>query len=156
MAKESSCCFTGHRILGKDFNIDVLSRGIEYLIGKGVDTFICGGALGFDTVCAKAVLEAKRAHPHIKLHIYAPCNNQAERWSIKDTLIYKGILKKADLVDMPSKPYFTDCMKIRNYKMVDNSAYCICYLNDMRSGTGQTYKYANLRGLTIYNIAGKN
>lgn len=156
MARENTCCFTGHRILEKDFNPEVLNRGIEYLINQGVDTFICGGAMGFDTVCAKAVLDAKKNHPHIKLHIYAPCNNQSERWGMLDKMTYKKLLKNAELVDMPDSPYFDGCMKIRNYKMVDASAYCICYMNSSRSGTGQTYRYAKQKGLTVYNIAGKN
>ena len=156
MTREKTCCFTGHRILAGDFNEDVLARGIEYLIGQGVDTFICGGAIGFDTVCALAVLEAKKNHPEISLHIYAPCNNQSEKWSKSDIILYKKILKTADFVDMPSVPYFNDCMKIRNYKMVDASAYCICYMNTPRSGTGQTYSYAKRQGLTVFNIAGKN
>lgn len=156
MAKENTCCFTGHRILGGDFDACVLRRGIEYLIGLGVDTFICGGAMGFDTVCAKEVLLAKDIHPHIKLHIYAPCNNQGEKWSLNQRLTYDEILKKADFVDMPPVPYYKDCMKDRNYKMVDSSAYCICYLNSARSGTGQTYRYAMQKGLTVFNIAGKD
>ncbi len=155
MAKENTCCFTGHRIVSADFERDTLVRGIEYLIGQGVDTFICGGATGFDTLCAKEVLNAKRAHPEIKLHIYAPCNNQSEKWSLGDKMTYKKIIKKADFVDMPDAPYFDGCMKIRNYKMVDSSAYCICYLNNPRSGTGQTHSYAKRRGLTIFNLAGK-
>lgn len=155
MAKENTCCFTGHRIMSSDFEKDTLVRGIEYMIGQGVDTFICGGAMGFDTLCAKAVLNAKAKHPHIKLHIFAPCNNQSEKWGLGDRMTYKKILKKADFVDMPDSPYFDGCMKIRNYKMVDSSAYCICYLNNSRSGTGQTYSYAKRKGLTVFNLAGK-
>lgn len=155
MSKETTCCFTGHRQIKANFNSDILVRGIEYLINKGVDTFICGGALGFDTICAQEVLKAKERHPEIKLHIYAPCTNQSERWSSKDKEIYEEILKKADFVDMPSHSYTSDCMKIRNYKMVDNAAYCICYLNNPRSGTGQTHAYAKRKGLTVYNLAGE-
>lgn len=155
MAKENTCCFTGHRILSSDFSEDVLHRGIEYLIGKGVDTFICGGATGFDTVCALAVLKAKKSHPNISLHIYAPCNNQSDNWKLSHRLTYKKIIKKADFVDMPDTGYFDGCMKIRNYKMVDSSAYCICYLNSAHSGTGQTFRYAKEKGLTVFNIAGK-
>ena len=155
MAKETTCCFTGHRILAADFEKDTITRGIEYLINQGVDTFICGGALGFDTLCAEAVLHVKKAHPHIKLHIYAPCNDQRQRWDAKDKRIYNKILKKADLVDVPDTPYFDGCMKIRNYKMVDASAFCICYLNNPRSGTGQTHSYAKRSGLTVFNLAGK-
>lgn len=156
MAKENTCCFTGHRIMSSDFNSDTLKRGIEYLINNGVDTFICGGALGFDTLCANAVLCAKKVHPHIKLHIYAPCINQSERWGEDDKIVYDNILKQADYVDMPSCSYYNGCMKVRNYKMVDDSAYCICYLNSSGSGTGQTVRYATKQGLTVYNLAGKN
>lgn len=155
MSKENTCCFTGHRILGPDLSKARLRKGIDYLVGLGVDTFICGGAIGFDTLCAQTVLEAKEVYPHIKLHIYAPCNNQSERWGIKDCLTYESILKKADLVDMPSRAYYDGCMRERNYKMVDASKYCICYMNDPRSGTGQTYSYAKRQGLTVFNLAGK-
>ena len=156
MKKENTCCFTGHRILCSDFNVEVLRRGIEYLIGIGINTFICGGATGFDTVCAKEVLSAKDKHPHIKLHIYAPCSNQSERWTSKDKLVYDELLKKADFANIPSVPYYNGCMRERNYKMVDASAYCICYMNNTRSGTGQTFRYAKEKGLTVFNIAGKD
>lgn len=155
MLKEKTCCFTGHRIMAGDFCPDTLVRGIEYLIRQGVDTFISGGAVGFDTLCAQTVLKMKAVYPHISLHVYAPCSNQSDNWSLKDRATYSDILKKADLVDMPSTPYFDGCMKIRNYKMVDSSAYCICYMNNPRTGTGQTFRYATKCGLTVYNLAGK-
>ena len=155
MAKETTCCFTGHRIMAADFNRDTLVRGIEYMVAQGVDTFVCGGAVGFDTLCAQEVLRAKSSHPHIKLHVYAPCNNQSDIWSYSDKEAYKSILAEADFVDMPTAPYFDGCMKIRNYKMVDASAFCICYLNNPRTGTGQTYRYAQKQGLTVFNLAGK-
>ena len=156
MGKEKCCCFTGHRKIGGDFFVDTLARGILYLIDKGVDTFIVGGALGFDTICAQEVLKAKKIHPDIKLHVYAPCNNQSANWGLRDRMTYNKILKKADYVDMPDVPYYDGCMKDRNYKMVDNAAYCICYFNtNTRSGTAQTYRYAQSKGLTIFNIAGK-
>ena len=155
MSKEKTCCFTGHRILASDLCKDTLVRGIEYVIAQGVDTFICGGAIGFDTLCAQAVLEIKKKYSHISLHIYAPCNNQSQNWSAKDKGIYQKILEQADFVDMPKKPYFNGCMQMRNYKMVDSSAFCICYMNNPRSGTGQTFRYATKCGLTVFNLAGK-
>lgn len=155
MSRESTCCFTGHRRLSKDFSADAVYRGIIYLIDQGVDTFIVGGALGFDTVCALEVLKAKKLHPNIQLHVYAPCNDQSKNWGVKDKLTYSKILKKADHVDMPLTPYYDGCMKERNYKMVDNAAYCICYLTNSRSGTAQTHRYALSQGLKIFNLAGK-
>ena len=155
MSIETTCCFTGHRALSRDFSVDTLKRGIFYLVNQGIDTFICGGAKGFDTVCALEVLEAKKFFPQIKLHIYAPCNNQTDGWKLRDKMTYNKILRKADYVDMPNTPYFEGCMRERNYKMVDNSSTCLCYMNNTRSGTGHTFRYAQKKGLTIYNIAGK-
>ena len=77
--------------MAADFNKDTLVRGIKYMIAQGVDTFICGGAIGFDTLCAQEVLNAKALHPHIKRHIYAPCNNQSDSWGITDRLERCGL-----------------------------------------------------------------
>ncbi len=155
MSKSNTCCFTGHRILAKDFSTNCLKRGIEYLIGKGVDTFVAGGALGFDTQAALAVIELKKKHPQIKLHIYAPCKNQDRLWRLEDKLKYKSILDKADFVDMPDYDYWDGCMQTRNRKMVDASSYCIAYLDGRNSGTKSTVTYAKSRGLEVFNIYGK-
>ncbi|MBO5287666.1 MAG: DUF1273 family protein [Clostridia bacterium] len=157
MEKERTCCFTGHRIVGNDLNVETLRRCLRYLANeKNVTTFIAGGALGFDTIVAKEILKLKGELPHIQLHIYAPCKNQDARWSFAQKLEYKSILKKADFVDIPECDYYEGCMKSRNFKMVDSSAFLVAYLNNMRSGTGQTYSYAKRCGLTIFNLAGKN
>lgn len=153
MSKEKTCMFTGHRMLGKDFSFDKLYKTVIKLIEKrNVDTFICGGALGFDTQASIAVLNAKKAGYNVQLHIYAPCNNQSEKWSSQDKALYEEILKEADYVDMVDMPYFDGCMKNRNYKMVDNSAFCLCYYNGRPSGTGQTVRYATKQGLEIGNL----
>ena len=149
-----SACFTGHRNLGSDLNRGRLVRCIEKAISKGCDTFICGGALGFDMLAARTVLELKNIHPHIQLHMYLPCSNQSERWSISQKREYNRILAGADLVDKVTRPYYDGCMRERNYKMVDASDLCICYLNSLeRSGTAQTVRYAKRRGLIIVNVS---
>lgn len=153
MSRETSCCFTGHRILGRDFDFDRLYRTVIKLIEKrGVDTFIAGGAMGFDTYAAKAVLKAKENGYNVQLHLYLPCNNQTEKWPMAHKIKYNEILEKADYVDLVDKPYFNGCMQKRNYKMVDASAFCLCYYNGKPSGTGQTVKYAISKGLEIGNI----
>ncbi|MBQ8545640.1 MAG: DUF1273 family protein [Clostridia bacterium] len=153
MSREITCCFTGHRHLGSDFKKENLKGAIENLIEKGVKIFIAGGALGFDTEAALEVLRQKKAGKDVALHIYAPCNNQAVRFSFKEKWIYKKILKHADYVDMPPQPYFNGCMKIRNYKMVDASSYVIAYYTgEFKSGTGQTVRYAQRSGLEITNL----
>ncbi len=151
MSKEKSVCFTGHRIVGSDFSLARLMTAVLNTIESGFDTFIVGGALGFDTIVAKLILKLKAEYPHIKLHIYVPCNNQDARWGLKDRKLYREILDKADYVDMVDKPYFDGCMQERNYKMVDNATACICYYTGKRSGTSQTVFYAKRKGLEIFN-----
>ena len=156
MSRETTCCFTGHRILGKDYDRGKLNDIVLKLhTEKGVDTFICGGALGFDIQAALVVLNLKRSGYNVALHIYAPCNNQSAKWSEADKNVYIELLKVADYVDMVDRPYFDGCMKDRNYKMVDNSRYCIAYYHEdtkRASGTGQTFRYAKKCGLEVVNL----
>lgn len=153
MSKEITCCFTGHRSLGASFKKEELKSAIEGLIDRGVKIFIAGGALGFDTEAALEVLRQRKKGKDVALHIYAPCSNQSERFSFMEKWMYKKILKHADYVDMPDRTYFNGCMKIRNYKMVDNSSYVIAYYSgEFKSGTGQTVRYAQKCGLEIINL----
>ena len=39
----------------------------------GVNTFIDGGALGFDTIAAETVIEMREKYQNIKLVMYLPC-----------------------------------------------------------------------------------
>jgi uncharacterized phage-like protein YoqJ len=155
MAREKSVCFTGHRIVGSDFSLGRLGTIVVDTIESGFDTFIVGGALGFDTIVAKLILMAKKDFPHIKLHVYIPCNNQDAKWSMADKQEYRKILDRADYVDMVDRPYFDGCMQERNYKMVDNASVCICYYTGKRSGTSQTVNYAKRQGLKIINTSNK-
>lgn len=155
MARETAVCFTGHRIVGSDLSLGRLGTIIVDIIESGFDTFIVGGALGFDTLVAKLVIRLRREYPHIKLHVYVPCNNQDAKWGFSDKQEYRKILDSADYVDMVDKPYFDGCMQERNYKMVDNASLCICYYTGKRSGTSQTVYYAKRKGLKIINTSSK-
>ena len=153
MSREKSCCFSGHRHLGLDFSRQELKNVIVGLIEEGYKIFIVGGALGFDTEVAIAVLQLKKKYKDIKLHIYVPCIGQESRWQKKDIKLYNAILKRADYVDMPSYYYNNECMKIRNYKMVDNASYLVTYFNGNQiSGTAQTIRYAKKCGLGMVNL----
>ena len=150
---QKSVCFTGHRIIGADFDKSRLELYLDMLIQNGYDTFIVGGALGFDTIVAKEILIRKNKGASIELHVYTPCNNQSEKWGTADKITYNEILKRADYVDMAQRPYYDGCMRERNYKMVDNSSVCVCYFNGKSSGTSQTVRYAQKKGLEIYNTS---
>ncbi len=148
------CCFTGHRtVVESEFRSDAFDGLLRGLITmKGVDTFISGGAVGFDTLVAERVLKLKEEFPHIKLWFFLPCLDQDLKWSKEDKKKYRELLKKADYVDCPQIPYNSTVMKTRNYKMVDNALYCACYYNGKKiSGTAQTIRYAKKLGRMMFN-----
>lgn len=153
--KAKTCCFTGHRNLSLEEKIKIsmcLQTTIIELIQEGVEVFITGGALGFDTLSAKVVLQAKKKYPHIKLKLILPCVEQYKGWSEKNRLTYAKIFAKADEREYTAQNYFRGCMHIRNRRMVDESAYCICYLRSDNGGTAYTVKYAQENGLKILNL----
>ena len=147
-------CFTGHRIIGADFDEERLDYYLDRLIAVNYNTFICGGALGFDTVVAEKIIRLKREFPHIRLHLYLPCKDQDKKWSFSDRRRYKKILESADYVKIMAESYYDGCMRDRNYKMVDDARACVCYLNnESRSGTAQTVRYAKKKPIPVVNVS---
>ena len=143
--KYKTCSFTGHRILPKE-NLNRITEKtkneIERLIGIGVENFISGGAIGFDTLCGKLVLELKENYKNIRLIMALPCLNQDKYWSDKQKAEYKNMLEQADKIIYVSKDYHNGCMLNRNRYMVDNSTYIISYCTKAFGGTYYTTKYA--------------
>lgn len=154
--KESTCCFTGHRSIAADCEKIVKRRlcaAIELLFEKGVTTFISGGAVGFDTLAAKAVLYIKKSHPEISLVMILPCRDQHAKWGAREKAEYEEILKVADEIYCLNDKYCTGCMHQRNKVMVSASSYCIAYCTKASGGTAYTLKLARETGLGILNIA---
>ena len=158
-----TCCFTGHRIIPeKDYPIlrEHLVTEIANLIRQGVNSFLAGGALGFDTMAAQAVLDLKMEYPHIRLILVLPCKSQTRGWNERDIKIYDRILHEADQVVFTSENYHRGCMAKRNRYLVDNSSVCVCYLCERKGGTAYTVQYAKQKGLRIIQLpashSGKN
>lgn len=153
--KDQTCCFTGHRkIPPKDLHKikKHLPDEIEKLIRQGVRYFGTGGALGFDTLAAQAIIELRKTHPHIKLILILPCREQTRGWNKTDIKIYRQIIAQADKVVYTSEHYHAGCMHKRNRYLIDNSAFCICYLTHSGSGTAYTVEYAARSGVQIIPI----
>lgn len=150
-------CFTGHRQIN-DFHKTTrkLLELLENLINHGAVDFYAGGAVGFDTLCALAVINLKHIHPQIKLNLVLPCSNaeQTENWNSSQKETFNKILAAADSVEYTSNCYTQDCMMLRNARLVELSDCCICYYKGKyKSGTGQTLRMAQKKGINIYNIA---
>lgn len=159
MDKEKTVCFTGHRIIPQKIRPALLSElysTVMRLILEGYESFICGGAVGFDTMAAECVLSVKERYPHIKLILALPCRDQTVKWdNMGDLTKYKEILGKADCVEYIQPFYSQGCMHKRNRWMVDNSAVCVAYLTSKRGGTLYTCNYANKCNVSLINLGEK-
>ncbi|MBR4081509.1 MAG: DUF1273 family protein [Clostridia bacterium] len=154
--RPDAVCFTGHRQLSHAEKRELTSRLDSLLEAcwlRGYTTFICGGALGFDTLAAQRVICAKRRHPELKLVLALPCGNQSSRWSASDCQSYEQILIHADETHVLSPQYYDGCMMRRNRYMVDHASLCICYLNKMKGGTMSTVAYAVREQCPLLNAA---
>lgn len=154
--RDKTVCFTGHRdipLLKKASVSKHLRTVVIELIKEGYVYYGAGGALGFDTIAAKTILDLKREYPNIKLILVLPCHSQADRWSERDKIIYEEIKAKADKVVFVSQEYTRDCMFRRNRHLVDNSSVCVCYLTEEKGGTAYTVSYAKKNNLKVINVA---
>jgi len=154
--KLRTCCFTGHRHLPEDQKKGIaerLEKAVVSLIHSGYLYFGAGGALGFDTLCAKTILRLRQSYPGIKLILVLPCVSQADRWRPEGRAVYREIMEQADKVVYTSQEYTRDCMFKRNRHLVDNSSVCICYQTKETGGTAYTVEYAIKHGLRIINLA---
>ncbi len=159
--REQACCFTGHRkIVEKRFQTlnDRLNVEVGWMITHGVTDFWAGGALGFDTMAAIAVLQARNSGSPVRLHLALPCPEQTRGWNKKDIEIYEYIRGEADDQIVLSPHYHNGVMHIRNRFMVDHSGFCICYFDreiageKTTGGTLYTVSYAKKNGLTVINL----
>lgn len=154
------CCFTGHRQFMVTEGIEKRLEDVLFcLIEDGVTEFYAGGALGWDTYCAQKILHMKASgYPQLRLHLVLPCpeKDQTRGWTDMQKAIFRIIRQAADSVEYVSDGYSADCMKKRNQRLVSLADSCICYYNPnrSRSGTGQTVRMAERKGMDVINIFG--
>lgn len=150
------CCFTGHRNIPEEKYDKVMNRLLdkaEELIKRGYTVFNTGGALGFDTMAACAVLRLKKKYPQIELHLYLPCPQQADRWKREDKELYEYIKQQSSEFTYACDSYTKYCMIKRNRALVDNADLCIAYCEKATGGTAYTLNYAIGKGMDIINLA---
>ena len=124
------------------------------IIRYDVKNFIAGGARGFDTLAAEAVIKIREKYPHIKLYLYLPCYGQEKFWTNLQKYRYRLIISQADSYIYVTEGEYTEkCMMLRNKKMTEDSSFCIAFCILSSSGTGATLRNANFAGIKVYNIA---
>ena len=146
----TTCCFSGHRVLKKDFNVEKLNEIVDKLINNGYRTFLVGMAWGFDLKVFEVLLTKKNSN--IDIIACVPCKEQSTYFKKEEKQKYEEYLKKADKVVYVSNEYFDGCMQKRNRYMVDNSSILVAYLYSNIGGTKSTVSYAQKKGINIINI----
>lgn len=146
--EKSTVCFTGHRQV--DYKrLDKLDDEIRLSISQGYDTFLSGGAIGFDQYAALSVIRIKKfEYPHIRLIFILPCKKDvmSKKWNIRTREEFDILCQMADDIICLSDNYYDGCMKKRNEKLVELSSYCIAYMTKELSGTGQTVRLMKKKG----------
>lgn len=156
--KNFTCCFTGHRkILPKHAEKlpGLIESAVRRLMKGGYNTFVTGGALGFDTIAAEVILKIKRTNPYVKLIVVAPYLGQPLEWDYSSQITYERIREAADDYISLAAGYYRDCMKKRNLYMVEMSSACISYCLRDRTGTSQTVAFARDNGLEVIELSEK-
>ncbi len=139
-------CVSGHRSITTKINLKELTRVFNVFIDNGIDTFLVGMAIGFDTICFH-ILEKIRKTRQIRIIACIPCNEQDKLFTLSQKVEYKKMVASADEKIVLSDSYTPYCMNKRNRFMVDNSCVLVGYLTQNKGGTYSTVKYAKEQGL---------
>jgi len=160
---EKTCFFAGHRpykftytpeeeqnfLLKLQNNI---SKTIDELLEKGYDTFLCGGTIGFDIMCAEAVIEVKKRLPNIRLVCMLPFENHHSSFPAEWHERFSKILEACDFIDYVSPEYVTGCYYDRNHNMIKNSSYMVTFFDGKGGGTARVVAAAQSARLKIINL----
>ncbi len=158
----SGVAFSGYRtskILYSNNNPQIIKsielqllRTIESLIDKGFRHFISGGATGFDTLAALAVLRLKRSHPSISLTLALPFADHGSTFSPRQSAELATIKDGADDIVYVAQEYHDHAYLDRNDFMLRNSSTLVCYYDGQRGGTMYTVNRALKSSHTIINL----
>lgn len=170
--KEAAVFFTGHRPIelwnayrpfsaaNERFNMHrmLTLEAIDKCISSGYNTFISGGAQGFDLLAAECVHEKRIQYPYIKLVIARPFPGQHANKPEKSKSFINNIMSLANaVVDVSPDPYNAQKMQLRNMWMVDNAKIGIALYNSkQKGGTFNCIEYARKQGKFILVIDSQN
>lgn len=139
--------YTAHKI---SFVLDHL---LKTMVNAGITKFYAGGALGFDTIAALAVLRMKEKDPSVSLELILPCKNQTKFWSAEDVATFNSILDRADGVQYVAEYYTDACMHERNNRLVELGDIGVVFLEYGGGGTAYTVNHALKNDKEIINVS---
>ena len=156
MDKQSfTCCFTGHRNLPIGQEEEIWKRVyacLEPLLEEGVRYFGVGGALGFDTLVAKKLLALRESRPEIRIILVQPFPGYQSRWTPAQQARAAAVEARVDKVVVCCQTPSREAFLARDRHLVDGSAYCIGCCTRAAGGTAYTLRYAEKKGLQVWNV----
>ena len=151
-----TCAFTGHRDIPRA-QLGQLTAHLDASLiafyGMGCRAFYAGGARGFDTLAAERVMLFRKTHPDVTLHLILPCRDQMRLWSPSDAARAGAVLAAADSVQYLQKDYGPGVMAARNRALIAAADACLAYVTRPSSGSAQTLRFAEQKGIPTINLA---
>ena len=153
--KPNTCCFIGQRSLPPQEMERMfvnLNEAIDALLHQGVTNFICAGAPGFDMVAASLVIAKKEMGNDARLIFALPGEKQENFHSKEHARLFRDLIKEADEIRYAPEAY-SGQGKTQDFYMLDQSAFCVCYM--LQAGTEMLHaiEYAHNAGVTFVNVA---
>ena len=163
LENKKTCFFAGHRPYKFTYAPDeeetfintltnTISDTILEAINNGYDTFLCGGTIGFDIMCAEAVVNFKKEYPHIRLICMLPFENHHDTFPNEWQRRFVNILDSCDFIDYVSQEYSIGCYYDRNQNMINSSSKMITYFDGKGGGTARVVAAAQVAKLEITNL----
>ena len=144
MIKNTACTFFGH----SDFcrvDASALAEAVEKLIVKGIDIFYVGNQGYFDGMVLNILTNLHKKHRHILYSVvlaYHPTQTP-------NLDLYHGHIIYPDSLESCPRKF---AIEKRNRWMIENSDYCICYIDRTWGGAYKFAKQSKRKGLTVINL----
>lgn len=155
--RDHTCCFTGHRDIPAGEEAAVRAKVREqalFLLAEGYNTFLVGGAVGFDMLAAEVLLDLREKEgKKLSLVSVLPFWRWRDKWPEWAKEREDEILEKCDEISFSRLKNSRQCYLDRDRKMVDRSSMCIAYCKKYGGGTAYTVRYAFKQGIRVVNIA---
>lgn len=154
----TTVCFTGHRKIPE--NVlgvlrELLNEILDSLYDRGARIFKAGGAVGFDTMVAQAVIDLRnrRNDRSVKLQLCLAAPDQAKSFSRYDAIIFRMVAENADSISYESESATASDYFARNRRLVEGSDVCVAYCTKQSGGTYYTCTKALTSGVEFINLA---
>lgn len=114
--------------------IQQLHDEISELISSGVDTFICGGYVGFDLLAASFIVTKKEQDKKIKLLFVLPFRGYEDCWKGEHRKFLLDLIGEADKVTYACNSNNLSVFRKQCTIMIRKSSFCIIcdYTNEYK------------------------